>query len=154
MGKPKSSTSTATAPGEESILQDPTDEDTGTASAAAATDTETYSSEYWSSEIGIDNAIAGEADLVKSKLLRRNQKEFRVPGLIVTIGLCYLGAVMLKVPVSLGDMYKWVESQELPYKAALQEIPEKMKRLLSGAYTKALQPMVRFTQPHRNAFGN
>jgi len=141
----------AIAPGEGSILQDPTGEDSGSVSVAAATDKETYSSEYWSSDIEVDNAVAGEADPVKKNLLRRNKRAFQVPGLIVTIGLCYLGAVMLKVPVSLGDMYKWVESQELPYKATLQEIPGNMKRLLPGAYIKALRPTVSFPPPHRGA---
>ena len=114
-------------------------------STAATTDTETYSSGYWSSDIEIDNAVAEESDPVKRNLLRRNKKAFQVPELIVTIGLCYLGAVMLKVPVSLGDMYRWVESQELPYKATLHHIPENMKRLLPGTYIKALRPTVDFT---------
>ncbi|RPB28945.1 hypothetical protein L211DRAFT_817189 [Terfezia boudieri ATCC MYA-4762] len=148
LGKLKTSIPAAAAPGEEPILQDSTDGDTGIASAAAVTDTETYSSEYWSSDIEVDNAVAGEADPVKKNLLRRNKRAFQVPGLIVTIGLCYLGAMMLKVPVPLGDIYKWVESQELPYKATLQEIPENLKRLLSGAYIKALRPTTRL-HPNR-----
>ncbi|KAF8439226.1 hypothetical protein BGX38DRAFT_1134601 [Terfezia claveryi] len=148
LGKLKTSVPAAAAPGEEPILQDSTDGDTGIVSAAAVTDTETYSSEYWSSDIEVDNAVAGEAHPVEKNLLRRNKREFKVPGLIVTIGLCYLGAMMLKVPVPLGDMYKWVESQELPYKATLQEIPENLKRLLSGAYIKALRPTTRL-HPNR-----
>ncbi|KAF8423110.1 hypothetical protein EV426DRAFT_145528 [Tirmania nivea] len=99
LGKPKCSTPTAAASGEESTFQDPRDEDTGRVPTEAATDTKTYSSEYWSSEIEVDNAVAEEADPVKRNLLRRNKKAFQVPGLIITIGLCYLGAVMLKVPV-------------------------------------------------------
>jgi len=131
--------------------QDLTGEDTGSVPAAATTDAEANSSGYWSSGTEADNVIATDADLVKRKLLRRNKKAFQAPGLTVTIGLCYLGAMMLRVPVSLGDMYQWVESQELLYKAALQEIPDKMKRLLSGTYIKALRPTVCPALPHHYA---
>lgn len=121
--------------------QDAIDMDTDYGSGT--TDIETvYSSGYWSSDLEVDHAVAEEKDVVKKRLLKRSKRPFRGPGLIVTIALCYLGAVMLRVPVSLGDIYKWVESQELLYTLALQEIPDKMQRLLNSAYINTLRPYV------------
>ena len=99
------------------------------------TDAETYSSEYLSSGTDVDNAQGAEND---QGLLRRNTRL----GLMVTLALCYLAAIMIRIPISLGDIHKWVDSQDIPYMLALQEIPENMRQSLNATYIKALRPTV------------
>ena len=35
-------------------------------------------------------------------------KEKKMPTLIETLGLCYLGMILLRLPVSMGDIYRFV----------------------------------------------
>ncbi|KAF8477206.1 hypothetical protein BDZ91DRAFT_672662 [Kalaharituber pfeilii] len=116
------------------------------ASGSGTTGASSYSSDYFSSDIEIESALAQEPDYTKRRMLKRTRKLFQGPGLIVTLAICYLGAAMLRVPVSLGEIYQWMEARELPYTVALQEIPEKMRQLLPGTYRKALQPLARLEQ--------
>lgn len=112
------------------------------------TDTETYSSEYLSSDADVDNALSAENDQAKKRQLRRIKRSFRPPGLMVTLALCYLAAIMLRIPISLGDLHRWVDSQDIPYTLALQEIPENMKQPLNATYIKALRPTVGLLSEH------
>ena len=43
----------------------------------------------------------------------------RLPKLIETLGLCYLGMVLLRLPVSLGELYKWAAKEEMIYTRAV-----------------------------------
>ncbi|KAI5779245.1 hypothetical protein EDC01DRAFT_309706 [Geopyxis carbonaria] len=62
------------------------------------------------------------------------------PKLIESIGLCYLGLILIRCAVSLGDIHRWVDSQGLIYIRAIKECPEAMKEKLSGEYWTALDP--------------
>jgi hypothetical protein len=35
--------------------------------------------------------------------------------LIETLGLCYLGILLLRLPTSLGEVYKWAAKEEIIY---------------------------------------
>lgn len=54
---------------------------------------------------------------------RRSKKsavsDDKLPRLIETLGLCYLGMLLLKVPVSLGDIYKWASQDKIMYTRAV-----------------------------------
>lgn len=133
--RPKSSTSVAAGT---AIPQD----NTGGVDPHSADTTEYYTSEYWWSEMEVENAISKESDILRKILLKKSRRIFLMPGLITTIALCYLGSVMLRVPVSLGDFYKWMETQELPYYHALKEISPPMAVMLAPVYRRVLQPTV------------
>ncbi|KAI5814252.1 hypothetical protein BZA77DRAFT_345832 [Pyronema omphalodes] len=62
------------------------------------------------------------------------------PKLIESLSLCYLGLLLLKTGVNLGDFYRWVESQQLIYLRAINEIPEAMKEKLSAEYWRSFDP--------------
>ena len=55
----------------------------------------------------------------KSLGSRRSRKsvasEERVPRLIESLGLCYLGTLLLRLPTSLGDFFKWATHEEMIY---------------------------------------
>jgi RNA polymerase I-specific transcription initiation factor RRN7 len=80
----------------------------------------------------------------------------KLPKLIETLGLCYLGMVLLRLPVSLGEIYKWAAEEEVIYTRAvsthvlfilrhlltsvqIKEIPKEMRTRLPPYYYAALE---------------
>ncbi len=43
-----------------------------------------------------------------------------VPNIRETLALCYLGCVLLREPVRIGDICKWVRADQMPYFAAVR----------------------------------
>jgi RNA polymerase I-specific transcription initiation factor RRN7 len=43
----------------------------------------------------------------------------KLPRLTETLGLCYLGILLLRLPTSLGEIYKWVTRDEMVYTRAV-----------------------------------
>jgi RNA polymerase I-specific transcription initiation factor RRN7 len=61
-----------------------------------------------------------DAKSVSSRRSRRSiAGEERLPKLIETLGLCYLGAVLLRLPASLGDFFRWAAEEETIYTRAV-----------------------------------
>lgn len=47
---------------------------------------------------------------------RRNIKKARLEGLprlIDSLGLCYLGTLLMRLPITLGDFYRWAEQEDI-----------------------------------------
>jgi RNA polymerase I-specific transcription initiation factor RRN7 len=60
----------------------------------------------------------GEDDGVGMEMGRRHRKIARekgLPKLIESLALCYLAMLLLRLPVSVGDIQKWAEQHEIPY---------------------------------------
>ncbi|KAG0637729.1 hypothetical protein HOY80DRAFT_971467 [Tuber brumale] len=82
---------------------------------------------------------------------RRKRRKRRVPKaadrpkLVGSVGICYLGLIVLGVAVSLGDIHRWVEEQGIVYLRAINEVPSEMKQRLDAEYYVALDPRVRPT---------
>ena len=85
-----------------------------------------------------------------------------MPTLIETLGLCYLGMVLLRSPMSMGDLYRyvmrasptqyfwlmasvssWVVREDIPFIRAVRFVPAVMKQKLPAEYLKALDTTVR-----------
>ncbi|KXS12363.1 hypothetical protein M427DRAFT_72021 [Gonapodya prolifera JEL478] len=59
----------------------------------------------------------------------------------VTVSLCYLGCVWLRVPVLMKDFHRWMSSGRLPYiSAADVALPQGLRDLLWGTANKFLRP--------------
>lgn len=59
-----------------------------------------------------------EEDVVGFELDRRLKRLARdrgLPKLIETLAICYMGILLLRLPVTIGDIQSWVESYEMPY---------------------------------------
>jgi RNA polymerase I-specific transcription initiation factor RRN7 len=52
------------------------------------------------------------------------------PKLLDTLGLCYLGMLLLRLPCSLGDINRWAEDESIIYIRAIRFIPKQMKSRL------------------------
>ena len=53
-----------------------------------------------------------------------------IPKLLDTLGLCYLGMLLLRFPCSLGDVNRWAEDESIVYTRAIRFIPKEMKSRL------------------------
>lgn len=105
----------------------------------------------------------GEDDGVGLEMTRRHRKIARekgLPKLIESLALCYMAMLLLRLPVSVGDLQKWAEQHEIPYfrvvrypasfsillhvhKSAnslqIRDIPADMKSHLPPKYYSALE---------------
>jgi RNA polymerase I-specific transcription initiation factor RRN7 len=50
--------------------------------------------------------------------------EERLPKLVETMGLCYLGMVLMRLNTSLGEVYKWATRDEIVFNRAASCIDE------------------------------
>ncbi|KAI9736039.1 MAG: Pol I core factor CF [Claussenomyces sp. TS43310] len=71
--------------------------------------------------------------------VKRRIKTSGLPRLVDTLGLCYLGILLLRLPVSLGDLHRWARREEIVYLRVVREIPKEMRRRLPGYYLAALE---------------
>ncbi|GAD92747.1 RNA polymerase I specific transcription initiation factor Rrn7 [Paecilomyces variotii No. 5] len=60
------------------------------------------------------------------------------PTLSETIGLCYLGALLLRLPVGIADLHRFAMRQEIPFIRVVREIPREMRDRLPQEYIGAL----------------
>ncbi|KAF2137147.1 uncharacterized protein K452DRAFT_362071 [Aplosporella prunicola CBS 121167] len=79
---------------------------------------------------------------------RKGRRADSTPRLIDTIGLCYIGMLLLRLPVSLGDLHKWAAGGEMIYYNAKESIPIDMKDRLPGFYHAALDPDIILESEH------
>ena len=81
-----------------------------------------------------------------------------MPTLIQTLALCYLGMILLRLPVSIGEIHRyvtllsdlsagvllkqalvsWAVREDIPFIRAVRHIPQVMKKRLPAQYLKAL----------------
>lgn len=57
-----------------------------------------------------------------SRLSNRKEKG-SLPKLIETLALCYLGILLMRLPTSLGELFKWVTTDEMIYNRAVSDDP-------------------------------
>lgn len=61
----------------------------------------------------------------KSASSRRSRKSAKsevvelMPKLMETVGLIYLGMLLLRLPISLGEIIRWIRRDEIPYNRAV-----------------------------------
>lgn len=77
----------------------------------------------------------------------RKRKQVRTEPIVVehvelvhSIALCYLGCVLLRVPVYINDFNRWVYRYEIPYMKSLMLLPHSMRRKLPLYYHSQLTP--------------
>ena len=63
------------------------------------------------------------------------------PTLIETICLCYMGMLLMRLPVRLSQVLQWIREEDVPYIRAIRYVPAEMKEKLPGEYHEALDTM-------------
>ncbi|KAL8974578.1 MAG: hypothetical protein Q9197_001199 [Variospora fuerteventurae] len=61
-----------------------------------------------------------------------------IPKLIDSLGHCYLGMLLLRLPISLGDLHRWAYREDIPYFRAVRHVPAEMREKLPARYLAAL----------------
>ena len=65
------------------------------------------------------------------------------PSLLDTISLCYIGLVLLRAPLSLSTLLRWVREEDLVYVRAIRHISKEISERLPAEYHEALEITVR-----------
>lgn len=97
-------------------------------------------SQLFSSQSDDENAVESEATTIGQKARSLKPKKF--PQLIDTLALCYLAALLLRLPVLPGDLHSWVANGELLYHGSLKSIPVDMTVRLPATYKSVLEPKI------------
>ncbi|GFF43049.1 RNA polymerase I-specific transcription initiation factor rrn7 [Aspergillus udagawae] len=61
------------------------------------------------------------------------------PRLIDTIGLCYLGCLLMRLPVTIGDFHRMLMREDIPFIRVLRSIPREMRDKLPQEYIALLE---------------
>ncbi|TKA83914.1 hypothetical protein B0A55_00196 [Friedmanniomyces simplex] len=98
------------------------------------TDTQSH---YFSSQ--------SEGETFASEASARNRKQNRTridgtPNVLDTLALCYMGTLLLREPVLVADIHRWVSDGELPYYHAAKNVPIGMRERLPPVYQELLEP--------------
>ncbi|KAI0459575.1 hypothetical protein F5B21DRAFT_455322 [Xylaria acuta] len=67
------------------------------------------------------------------------RRRWKLPKLVDTLALCYLGCLVRRLPVSTGDFCNWAQKGDLEFLAALNQIPRNVRDRLPAEYHRALQ---------------
>ncbi|KAK1979912.1 hypothetical protein LZ30DRAFT_595854 [Colletotrichum cereale] len=68
-----------------------------------------------------------------------NGSEWPAPRMMDTLGLCFLGCVLLRIPTRIGDIAKWARTGSIPYREAYRQLPQEMRDRLPSWYTTPLK---------------
>ncbi|KAG5217557.1 RNA polymerase I-specific transcription initiation factor [Trichophyton interdigitale] len=86
------------------------------------------STQLFSSQTGVSS------ELDKEEYQYHKRKLSTSPRVIDSLALCYLGTLLLRLPVSIGYMQEWVAEDEIPFMRPLRFIPSDMKDRLPAIY--------------------
>ncbi|KAI9865822.1 MAG: Pol I core factor CF [Vezdaea acicularis] len=84
-------------------------------------DSESQQTFYTSATETPDSSSGGERRKGRARWTGKD-----VPQLIETLALCYLGTLLLRLPISLGDLQLWASEQEITFVRAIRFIPKEM----------------------------
>ncbi|KZL72348.1 forms a complex with the other RRN protein RRN6 and RRN11 [Colletotrichum tofieldiae] len=68
-----------------------------------------------------------------------NGSEWPAPRMMDTLGLCFLGCVLLRIPTRIGDLARWARAGSIPYRHAYRRLPQEMRDRLPPWYTTPLK---------------
>ncbi|KAG0092256.1 Pol I core factor CF [Podila epicladia] len=61
------------------------------------------------------------------------------PSLDLAVSICYLASVHLKLPVIIGDFYRWIMTRQMPYFNTASVLPPNMTRIMGFSANAALR---------------
>ncbi|KAI0899959.1 hypothetical protein F4806DRAFT_454544 [Annulohypoxylon nitens] len=67
------------------------------------------------------------------------RRRWKLPKLVDTLALCYLGCLVRRLPTSTADFCGWAQRGEIEYLAALNGIPRMVRDRLPAEYHRTLQ---------------
>ncbi|KAI0888684.1 uncharacterized protein GGS22DRAFT_152167 [Annulohypoxylon maeteangense] len=67
------------------------------------------------------------------------RRRWKLPRLVDTLALCYLGCLVRRLPASTADFCSWAQRGEIDFLAAFNDIPRNVRDRLPAEYHRALQ---------------
>ncbi|TIA36597.1 hypothetical protein D6C79_08272 [Aureobasidium pullulans] len=93
-----------------------------------------------SSQLYSSQSEAERTDDTSQKRRARKSKNDAVPKLVDALSMCYIGCLLLRLPVTVSDIYTWAASGDLIYYRAVRVLSESMKSRLPFNYNKIMDP--------------
>lgn len=90
--------------------------------AGAGGGSEKFSTAGFSSASEAENTDSDAVSVGSRRSARSSRSEAgreKVPKLVETLALCYLGMVLMRLPVSLGELHAWATRDEMGYMRAV-----------------------------------
>lgn len=111
-----------------------------TAAQASGSDTEgpSSSSQVFSSQSESESASASRSSRRGKKASIRNVES--ASSLVDTLVCCYIGMLLLRLPVTVADIHRWTNEGDLLYYRASREIALNVRERLPGRYQRMLEP--------------
>ncbi|OJD20665.1 ubiquitin-60S ribosomal protein L40 [Blastomyces percursus] len=108
------------------------------ASAASAATGASASDVDADADADADDDTAATAEKEEEANAYHRRRLMESPKLIDSLALCYLGLMLLRVPLGVGVLESWILNDEIPLIRAIRFIPQDMKDRLPAAYHYAL----------------
>jgi RNA polymerase I-specific transcription initiation factor RRN7 len=93
-------------------------------------------SQMFSSQGSRDATGSSTDDTMTSRL----SKASSTPKLLYMVTLCFMGVYLLRLPITVGDFYKWIKDGDMLYYRAIKSVPKHMIDRLPGQYHPFLDP--------------
>lgn len=108
----------------------------------------TYDSETDTEQVSSSQAFSSqsESETTKASTFSRRSRNRETkpkedaPSLVETLAICCIGSLLLRTPVTVGDLLQWVHDGELLYYRASREVPLGMRERLPGRFQELLEP--------------
>ncbi|KAI1817500.1 hypothetical protein GGS20DRAFT_532466 [Poronia punctata] len=98
------------------------------------------SSVWFSSQSeGAETSDADFSDATTADWAPDSRRRWKVPKLIDTLALCYIGSLVKRLPVTTGDFHRWAQKGDLEFLSAFNQIPRNVRDRLPAEYHRALQ---------------
>lgn len=91
----------------------------------------------FSSQSEAETATDTEASQASRK---RRKKTDGFPALVETLSLCYIGALLLRIPLLVSKLHQWATDGDLLYYKSVKQLPTVMTERLPGEYHLGLDP--------------
>lgn len=105
----------------------------------SGTETEAPSSQVFSSQ-SESEATSASRSARRSRKKQREKVQEGSPRLMETLALCYIGLLLLRLPVTVADIHRWTNDGELLYYRTPREVPLGMRERLPPRYQAQLEP--------------
>ena len=102
------------------------------------TETEARSSQVFSSQSESEATSASRSTRKSRK--RKDKVQEGSPKLVETLALCHTGLLLLRLPVTIADICKWISDGQLLYYRTAREVPLGMRERLPPRYQAQLEP--------------
>ncbi|KAI1113796.1 hypothetical protein F5Y14DRAFT_416614 [Nemania sp. NC0429] len=88
---------------------------------------------------GAESTNAEDSEATTTPWAPHARSRWKLPKLIDTLALCYLGCLVRRLPVSTGDFCDWAQKGDFPFLAVLNQIPRNVRDRLPPEYHWALE---------------